>query len=937
MRILLLPILLLQCCLLSAQQNISLLGRKTYTEELSDVWGYAANGKEYALVGVRSGVSIVDVTNPTAPAELFFVSTASSDWHDIATWNGFAYVTNETGGGLTIIDLNFLPDSIETYIWTGGGLGFNTGHTIFTDENGIAYIAGGNNSAGRGILMLDVNANPTNPALIGRYDLHYVHDVFVRGDTMWTAEINNGIFSVIDISNKSNSVILTTNSTPSNKTHNTWLSDNGTTLLTTDEVNSSYIASYDVSDLGNIQLLDLYQSNSGSGSIGHNVHYRGEFAVISYYRDGVVIIDASNPKNLIEVGNYDTTPFSGGGFNGAWSVYPYLPSGNLLVSDIELGLFVLGATYVKACYLEGTVTDISNGGALNNVTVTILPVNPSEVTNLSGEYKTGIADSGIYSVQFLKSGYQTHVENNIVLKNGITTTLDVHLIPAIPITLTGSVFDVSNGQKISFCNVLLENTINAYQTETDSNGDFTIDSFETGIYNVFAGKWGYLTKQQSVNIFSSATTVAIGLQTGYYDDFLFDFEWTTSSTAMTGDWERAQPIGTDFNGDVSNPDADVPDDFGSACYVTGNGGGSAGDDDVDDGSVTLTSPLFDLSNFTDPFITYSRWFFNDGGTTTPNDSLIVTLSNGTDTAMIDVHTAATGNNGWNAYQFRVKDFISLSPTMAMQFITSDNASSGHLVEAGVDFFFVRDSNFIQTPVVDFAIDKNESCPGESFVFADSSANEPTNWFWEFPGAVPPSSTEQNPSVVFPNAGAYTVTLSATNSAGTNSLTKIDFVIVYETPSVQSVVTDASSATNANGSVALFISGGIPPYQILWSNGSLPVGFNNLLPGDFAVSVTDSLGCSTIDSFTVGVNTAIAGANDFAVNYFPNPFRENILITSNESLQITFYNSVGVEVDKLDLPAGTQIQWGANQKPGVYFAVLSNKNFKVKNIKLLKIK
>ncbi len=352
MRILLLPILLLQCCLLSAQQNITLLSQKTYTEELSDVWGYAANGKEYALVGVRSGVSIVDVTNPTAPAELFFVSTASSDWHDIATWNGFAYVTNETGGGLTIIDLNFLPDSIETYIWTGGGLGFNTGHTIFTDENGIAYIAGGNNSAGRGILMLDVNANPTNPALIGRYDLHYVHDVFVRGDTMWTAEINNGIFSVIDISNKSNSVILTTNSTPSNKTHNTWLSDNGTTLLTTDEVNSSYIASYDVSDLGNIQLLDLYQSNSGSGSIGHNVHYRGEFAVISYYRDGVVIIDASNPKNLIEVGNYDTTPFSGGGFNGAWSVYPYLPSGNLLVSDIELGLFVLGATYVKACYLE---------------------------------------------------------------------------------------------------------------------------------------------------------------------------------------------------------------------------------------------------------------------------------------------------------------------------------------------------------------------------------------------------------------------------------------------------------------------------------------------------------------------------------------------------------------------------------------------------------
>lgn len=927
-------LLLLQSSLLFAQHNITLLARKTYSEDLSDVWGYAANGKEYALVGVHSGVSIVDVTNPATPTELFFVPTASSDWHDIATWNGFAYVTNETGGGLTIIDLNFLPDSISTNTWTGGSLAFNTGHTVFTDENGIAYIAGGNNSAGRGILMLDVNANPTNPPLVGRYDVHYVHDVFVRGDTMWTAEINNGIFSVVDISNKANPVILTTNSTPSNKTHNTWVSADGNTLLTTDEVTNSYIASYDVSDLGNIQLLDLYQSNSGSGSIGHNVHYRGEFAVISYYRDGVVIVDASNPKNLIEVGNYDTTPLSGSGFNGVWSVYPYLPSGNLLASDIELGLFVLGATYQKACYLEGKVTDISNGAALNNVTVTILPTNPSELTNLAGEYKTGIADSGTYSVQFQKAGYQTHTENNVILKNGIVTTLNVQMIPAVPITLTGSVFDVSNGQKNPFSHVLLENSINAYQTETDSNGDFSIDSFETGIYNVFAGKWGFLTRQQSINIFSQATIVAVGLQSGYYDDFIFDFDWTATSTAASGNWERAQPVGTDFNGEVSNPDTDVPDDFGSACFVTGNGGGSAGDDDVDDGSVTLTSPVFNLSNFNDPFITYSLWFFNDGGSSSPNDSLIVTISNGADTAMVDVLTAATGNNGWNAHTFRVKDFLPLSSTMTMQFTTRDNSSSGHLVEAGVDFFFVVDSNFIQVPVVDFTADKNESCPGESFVFTDSSANAPTNWFWEFPGAMPPSSTEQNPTVVFPNAAAYSITLSATNSAGTNSLTKIDFLIVHETPTVESVVTDASSATSADGSVDFFISGGVAPYQILWSNGSLPVGFDNLLPGDYAIFVTDSFGCSTIDSFTVGVNTSIHATTNVQVTFYPNPFSETISFTSNENLQIAFYNSVGVKVDETNLVAGTHLQWGENQKAGVYFAFVKNER-KFETLKIVK--
>ena len=64
----------------------------------------------------------------------------------------------------------------------------------------------------------------------------------------------------------------------------------------------------------------------------HNVFVLGDYAHISYYEDGYVVLDISNPMNPQFAGQYDTYPGAGGGtYNGAWGVYPYLPSGNVIV------------------------------------------------------------------------------------------------------------------------------------------------------------------------------------------------------------------------------------------------------------------------------------------------------------------------------------------------------------------------------------------------------------------------------------------------------------------------------------------------------------------------------------------------------------------------------------------------------------------------------
>lgn len=260
-------------------------------------------------------------------------------------------------------------------------------------------------------------------------------------------------------------------------------------------------------------------------------------------------------------------------------------------------------------------------------------------------------------------------------------------------SFSGKVVDAQTGQGVEFAKVLFTGT-GKYEVETDADGNFSSQNFREGTYDVYAGKWGYMTFRYSANTFIDAgtTSLTIPIEPGfYYDDFILDFGWGASGTASSGLWERGFPIETTYNGDASNPGEDVPGDFGDDCYVTGNGGGSAGNDDVDEGNAVLTSPLFDLTGYQEPYISYHRWFFNGGGQGTPDDQLTLTLSNGTQTVTLETVDASSSSSQWTFQNFRVKDFITPTNTMLFSLETSDQSGTGHLVEAGLDLFQVVDS------------------------------------------------------------------------------------------------------------------------------------------------------------------------------------------------------------------------------------------------------
>ncbi len=443
-------VLLLTICFFysnfNTAQNYNLTLKSTVNwsgKYVANIWGFAKNGKEYALVGVSNGMVVVDVTDANAPVIVKqLTDTITSLWREIKTYGNYAFVTSEgsspTGhGGVGIANLTNLPDTAIPFKKYHGDAGIlnklKQSHALHVDTTkGYCYIYGATGLANGGAIALNLNVDPYNPQFAGMQTTRYIHDGYIDNDTMYAGELLNGV-RIVNFANKSAPVSLATFQTPNSFCHNTWPSNNKDYLFTTDEKEASYLAAYDVSDIGNITELDKIQPTPGSGSIVHNTYIKGNHAITSWYRDGFTITDISRPGNLIQVARYDTYPEgAGNGFQGCWGVYPYLPSGNILVTNITnsaIGegsntgkLFVFTPDYKNACFLEGTVTDTFTNLQLNGVDVKINHTDPlnGTTTGISGSYATGQVTPGTVTVTYSKTGYVSKTISADLTAGGLT-------------------------------------------------------------------------------------------------------------------------------------------------------------------------------------------------------------------------------------------------------------------------------------------------------------------------------------------------------------------------------------------------------------------------------------------------------------------------------------------------------------------------------------
>jgi hypothetical protein len=171
-------------------------------------------------------------------------------------------------------------------------------------------------------------------------------------------------------------------------------------------------------------------------------------------------------------------------------------------------------------------------------------------------------------------------------------------------------------------------------------------------------------------------------------DFELDPAFGVSSdpSLTAGEWERGVPV----NASRGDPNADF--DGSGQCWLTQNDLGPQGDgnSDVDGGATTLTSDLYDVSQLTDPVVSYARWFSNDVGSNPETNTMVVEVSDNGGASWVTLEvvgpTSSDANpevsGGWFERSFLITDFVSLTSQFQIRWTVADD--TGSVVEAGVD-------------------------------------------------------------------------------------------------------------------------------------------------------------------------------------------------------------------------------------------------------------
>jgi hypothetical protein len=194
-------------------------------------------------------------------------------------------------------------------------------------------------------------ANPENPTFVGQYQPHYVHDIMVRGDTMYTAGIFGDGIDIVNISNRAAPTMINRFNYANSGAHNVCSTGDGSYIYVGDEIGAGqWTRIFDVRDPLNVELVG--QIILDPSTTVHNCHVVGDLLYMGYYDgNGARVYDISDPVAPVEIAYYET------GSGMMWSVYPHLPSGKIIGARYQSGgLYVWRLTGVPTD--EGPSPDV---------------------------------------------------------------------------------------------------------------------------------------------------------------------------------------------------------------------------------------------------------------------------------------------------------------------------------------------------------------------------------------------------------------------------------------------------------------------------------------------------------------------------------------------------------------------------------------------------
>lgn len=328
----------------------SLPATLAYANVYNDVWGMAINGREYAILGSTMGTHIFDITTAGTEQEVAFIEGAYTGngviHRDYADYRGFLYIVCDEGYGIStlqIVDMRTLPEA-PVVVYDSNEL-LTMAHTVVIDTlHARLYACAPTNINGtrKSLQLFDIH-EPANPQFLKNVFLpDWVHDCYVQNDTAYLNTSDAGLY-ILYFGDPQNPITLgsLTDYPGAGYNHSCWITTDGDYLVFADENHGEPLKIADISDFSDIEVVATCQSGIAPNSIAHNPVIKGNYLYASYYHDGLQIFDLTDPLNPQKISEYKTyLPTDHDSYRGAWGVYPFLPSGKVLVADMQYGLFV---------------------------------------------------------------------------------------------------------------------------------------------------------------------------------------------------------------------------------------------------------------------------------------------------------------------------------------------------------------------------------------------------------------------------------------------------------------------------------------------------------------------------------------------------------------------------------------------------------------------
>lgn len=340
-----------------AQIPVNMLGG---TGNGADLWHHVSPaGREYAIVTTKESVAFVEVTDPFQPAVVHTHDrdSSSSLWADVKVIGEYAYVDGEGGGGVRVFDLRAIDSGVVTF---EGAVAEGKAHNIVAcPEAGLLI------RVGQSVRFYDVSKDPVELEFLGSRSDRFVHDARImvypedgpdedhRGEII--GFLNDGFnsgwvdpglsivsFGTRDDFDPQGETLGRVTWADGGYSHQCWESEDVRWLYSNDETSSVLDSTWqciDITDLDN-PVLGVQQAN-GRDATNHNLFVKDGMLFAANYKDGIRVLAATG-NDLEEIASFDTYPNSdSAGYQGCWGVDPFLPSGTILASDMQSGLFIL--------------------------------------------------------------------------------------------------------------------------------------------------------------------------------------------------------------------------------------------------------------------------------------------------------------------------------------------------------------------------------------------------------------------------------------------------------------------------------------------------------------------------------------------------------------------------------------------------------------------